>query len=109
MPQRLHVWLDLVPPDWINLWISPTLANPGLIARPVPVAKPAGIPPENAAIAWEITTAAAASIPFRREGVIGHPALGIGHRGDLRHFVVGQHEVEDLDIFRQPLDLRGPR
>ena len=48
---------------------------------------------------------AAASIPFRRKTEIGKPALGASHLGDLVHFVGGQREVEDVDIFRQPFDL----
>lgn len=56
-----------------------------------------------------IAAIAAASIPFRRETEIGEPALGAAQPGDLVHLVVGQFKVEDLDIFRQPLDLRGPR
>ena len=50
-----------------------------------------------------------ASIPFRRETEIGEPALGASHLGDLVHLVVGQREVEDIDIFRQPFDPRRPR
>src|ERR1700736_97169 len=49
------------------------------------------------------------SIPFRRETEIGEPALGAAHLRYRHHLVVRQREVEDLDIFRQPLDLRGPR
>src|ERR1700733_14116857 len=50
-----------------------------------------------------------ASIPFRRETEIGEPALGASHLGYLAHLVVGQREVKDVDVFRQPFDPRRPR
>src|SRR5258708_12219803 len=52
---------------------------------------------------------AAASIPFRRETEIGEPALGASHLGDALHLLAGKRKIEDVDVFRQPLDLRGPR
>src|SRR4051812_2790595 len=49
------------------------------------------------------------SIPFWREAEIGQAALGARQRGDLRHLVVRELEIEDLDVFRQALDAGGPR
>ena len=49
------------------------------------------------------------SIPFRRETEIGETPLGAAHGKNLPHLVVGQLEIENLDIFRQPLDPRGAR
>jgi hypothetical protein len=51
-----------------------------------------------------IAASAATSIPFRRKTEIGEPAPGASHLEDLVHFVGGQREVEDIDIFRQPFD-----
>src|SRR6202034_3560569 len=45
----------------------------------------------------------------RRETEIGETALGASHRRYLAHLLVRQCEVEDVDIFRQPLDPRRPR
>jgi hypothetical protein len=66
--------------------------------------KPLPTFPDHAPAA-SIAGNAAASIPFRRKTEIGKPALGASHLGDLVHFVGGQREVEDVDIFRQPFDL----
>src|SRR5262245_59097173 len=49
------------------------------------------------------------SIPFRREAEIGQPALRMGTRGNLAHFVWREFEIEYLDVLRQPLDARGAR
>src|SRR3979411_983641 len=56
-----------------------------------------------------ITRNGAVSIPFRRETEIGQPAPGASHSENLAHLLIREGEVEDVDIFRQPLDLRGPR
>src|SRR6202012_4912047 len=48
------------------------------------------------------------SIPFRRETEIGQPAPGAAHAGNLGHFVGRQLKIENIDVFRQPLDPRGP-
>ena len=47
--------------------------------------------------------------PISRETEIGEPDFSVSHQGDLAHLLIGQHEVEDVDIFRQPLDPRCPR
>ena len=46
-----------------------------------------------------------ASVPLRRKTVIGQPALGARHLEYLTHLIIRQLEVEDGDIFGQPLDL----
>src|SRR5690348_15193825 len=47
------------------------------------------------------------SIPFRREAEIGQAPPGTCQRGDCRHFVLRELEIEDLDVFRQAFDTRG--
>src|SRR5438876_7154971 len=59
--------------------------------------------------AASIAGTAAVSIPFRRETEIGEPDFDVSQQRDLAHLLVGQHEVENVDIFRQPLDPRRPR
>src|SRR5262249_39437370 len=51
------------------------------------------------------------SIPFRRAGkrVIDDASVAMRQRRDLGHLGVGELEVEDREIFRQPLDPAGAR
>jgi hypothetical protein len=45
------------------------------------------------------------SIPFRGESEIGDAATARPHRKNLTHFIVGQIEIENLEIFGKTLDL----
>src|ERR1700739_4971858 len=56
-----------------------------------------------------IQARAGASIPFRRKTEIGQTSSGMRETGDLAHLTPGKLEIEDFDIFRQPLDARGTR
>src|SRR6516164_11543402 len=51
----------------------------------------------------------ALSVPFRCEAVIGEPAPWASHLEDLVHLRIRQFEIEDVHVFRKPLDLRRPR
>src|SRR5205807_3812203 len=52
---------------------------------------------------------AIASIPFRRETKIGQPGLGAPHPRYLVDLGIRQFEIEDINVLRQPFELRGAR
>src|SRR5258708_2707111 len=82
----------------IRVWLRANESAPWLSRR---------IPPAAASILELMRPCA--SIPFRRETEIGEPALGACHSKNLPHLLVGQCEVENVDVFRQPFDFRGSR
>src|SRR5581483_8628123 len=56
-----------------------------------------------------IQATAAASIPFGRKSKVGQTSFRIMQREDLGHFLVGQLEIENVDVLREPLELGGAR
>src|SRR6516164_10110198 len=49
------------------------------------------------------------SIPFRAKGKIRQPAACGSQLKDFGHFAVGQFEIENVDVLREPFDARGAR